>query len=105
MIAEVVDQIGQATRSPVTETGQPAIEDSENSNASNVVRAAEPEEQASSEVGAEVPCAVQSSAENPDDQVLPQGNKDNDAAQRDLAEDVKKTKQLSHRIHGTALPR
>ncbi len=79
--------------------------DSENSNASNVVSAAEAEDQASNEDGANVDHTAEDAADDLNNQVLLQSNKDDAAMQRDVAEESKKTKQLSHRIHGTALPR
>jgi hypothetical protein len=105
MIAQIVDQIGAAARPQVAEARAPGMDDSENSNASNVVGAAEHEDGALNDVGSEPDRTGEGAAENLGNQVLLHGNKDNDAVQRDVTEDAKKTKQLSHRIHGAALPR
>jgi hypothetical protein len=105
MIAQIVDSIGQAARPEVAEVRAPGMEVPENSNASNVVGAAGHEDAALNDVGSEGDHTAEGAAENLDNQVLLHSNKDDDAVQRDVTEDVKKTKQLSHRIHGAALPR
>jgi hypothetical protein len=105
MIAQIVDQIGAAARPQVAEPRAPGMDDSENSNASNVVGAAEDEDGALNDVGSEPDHSAEGAAENLGNQVLLHSNKDDDAVQRDVTEDAKKTKQLSHRIHGAALPR
>jgi Protein of unknown function (DUF3306) len=105
MIAQIVDQIGEAARPQVAEARAPGMEVSKNSNASNVVGAAGHEDGALSDVGSEPDRTAEGAAENLGNQVLLHSNKDDDAVQRDVTEDPKKTKQSSHRIHGAALPR
>ena len=104
MIAQVLDQIGEAARPHVAETPQPGAEGSDNSNASKVVGAPQQEDRASNEDEPEADHAAEGAAENLARQVLLQSNEDDAALQRDVTEDVKKTKQSSQRIHGTALP-
>ena len=104
MIAQVIDQIGEAARPQVAEAQPESAELPQNSNDSSVVSTSEPNEEAP----APAPLALEKGeipAEEPGNQVLLHSNKEDDAVQRDLAEDVKKTKQLSQRTHGTALPR
>jgi len=103
MIAQVVDQIGEAARPHVAEAPQPGAEGSDNSNASKIVGVAEQENQAN-ELEPEADHTAAGAAEDVAKQVLLQSNEDHAAVQRDLTEDVKKTKQSSQRIHGTALP-
>jgi len=105
MIAQIVDSIGEAARPEVAEVRAPGMEVPENSNASNVIGAAEHEDGALNDVASEAKATAEGAAENLDNQVLLHSNKDDDAVQRDVTEDLKKTKQLSHRIHGAALPR
>ena len=59
-----------------------------------------PPEADSNEVAIEGDHTATVAAEKSGNQVLLQGNKEDVAMQRDLAEDSKKTEQLSHRIHG-----
>jgi hypothetical protein len=105
MIAQIVDSIGEAARPQVAEAGAPGMDGSENSNASNVVGAAEHEDGALNEGASGAGHADEGAAENLGNQVLLHSNKDDDAVQRDVTEDPKKTKQSSYRIHGAALPR
>jgi len=105
MIARIVDSIGEAARPQVAEARAPAMEVSENSNDSNVVTAAQSEDGALNDVASEVDHTAEVVAENLGNQVLLHSNKNDDAVQRDVTEDLKKAKQLSHRIHGAALPR
>jgi hypothetical protein len=105
MIAQIVDSIGQAARPQVAEAHAPGMEVPENSNASNVVGAAEHQDGALNEVASGAGHPAEGVAENLGNQVLLHSSKDDDAVQRDVTEDAKKTKQLSHRIHGAALPR
>ncbi len=105
MIARIVDSIGEAARPEVAEAPAPGMEVPEKSNASNVVGAAGQEDVALNDIASEVDHTAELAAENLGNQVLLHSNKDDDAVQRDVTEDLKKAKQLSHRIHGAALPR
>jgi len=105
MIAQVVDQIGEAVQTNTDEKRAPNAEVSDNSDASEAM--APPERQASMSPASEQAAlhTGEIAAENLATQVLLQSNKDDDAMQRGVTEDVKKTKQLSQRSHVTALPR
>ena len=105
MIAQVIDQIGEAARSEVTETDAPERNISETSNDSNVVDAIKPADETSKQTAPTQEQRAESQAKTSDNQVLLQSNNDDAAMQRDLTKDTREPKQLSHRIHGTALPR
>jgi hypothetical protein len=81
------------------------VDSSENSNASNVVTAPEPNDRPSNDLVSENDGTAEVAAEKLDNQVLLHGNKEDVAVQRDVTEESKKPEQSSHRIHGTALPR
>jgi len=105
MIAQVVDQIGEAARAKADEEREPAAEVSDNSDASETMA---PRERQGSMSPASEHAALHTAeiaAENLHTQVLLQSNKDDDAMQRGVTEDVKKAKQLSQPTHGSALPR
>ena len=98
MIAQVVDQIGKA--------GQPKVSEvSENVHDSNTVSGNESKDEAPAQIASTPNPTLEIAAEKLENEVLLQSNKEDDAVQRDLAQDQEKTKQLSQRIHGTALPR
>jgi hypothetical protein len=105
MIAQVVDQIGEAARTRVDEQREPAIEMANNSDASKIAAIAPEQKGALPEDEHPVVQTAELAAENLDTEVLLQSNKEDDAVQRDVTEEVKKTKQTSHRAHGGALPR
>jgi len=105
MIAQVIDQIGQAARPEVTETDVSERKISQTSNDSNVVDAIEQGDGVSDQTPPTQDQTAESPARKLDDQVLLHGNNADAAVQRDLTKDTKESKQLSHRIHGTALPR
>lgn len=93
LIARVVDQIGEAARSQAAEAESP--------HDSNTLDVRERGEQVASgplPANERIPDEVR-------EQVLVQSNKEDDAAQRDVAEDVTEARQSSHRGHGGALPR
>src|SRR5207237_801283 len=95
MIAQVVDQIGEAARTRVDEEREPVTESANNSDASKI-EAIVPEQRSSSPEGEHpVVQTAELAAENLDNQVLLQSNKEDDAVQRDVTEDVRKTKQTS----------
>jgi len=105
MIAQVVDQIGEAARTKAEEERPSDAEEPDNSDASGTMTASKRQAEALPESGNVPLGTVEIAAEELDSQVLLQSSKEDDAAQRDGAEEVKNTKQSSHRIHGTALPR
>ena len=97
MIAKVIDGIGKAAQPAETEVAQ-------NSNDSNAMQPAA--QDAGDEQLASAPDQPSEiAAENSGSQVLLQGNKEDVAAQYDVAHGAEKTKQSSPRIHGSALPR
>jgi hypothetical protein len=104
MIARVVGEIGQAAQP--TEAGSAALptDVAENSNHSNEIVE---EEAAESVPPAQAPEEEQrqKSAQVLGNQVLLQSDKEYSAPQHDVTEAQEKPKQLSHRIHGGALPR
>ena len=104
MIAQIVDQIGEAARPPIADMPQAEAEGSDNSDASKVVGAPEQEDRASNEVEPEANQTAEGAADNLARQVLLQSNEGDAAVQRDPREDVKKSRQSFQRIHGTALP-
>jgi Protein of unknown function (DUF3306) len=105
MIAQVVDQIGEAARAKVDEEHEPASEVSDNSEFSETVAVAKAQASASARSEQAPLHAAQIAAENSDRQVLLQSSKEDDAVHRDVTEDVKKPDQSSQRTHGGALPR
>jgi hypothetical protein len=98
MIAQVVDQIGEAARSQTAEA-QESLHDS------NALSGAEEGSEVAEPVAFTSAAPAESAAEGLENQSSLQSNNEDDAMQRDAAEDVRKTKQLSQRTHGTALPR
>ena len=104
MIARVVGEIGRAAQPDEPNAAALRTEDAENSNHSNAIvkeqaaANAPPEELAEEE-------QKQNTAQARGDQVLLQSNKEDIASQHDLTEAQEKPKQLSHRLHGGALPR
>jgi hypothetical protein len=105
MIAQVIDQIGQAAQPEVTETDTSGQKLSQTSNDSSVVEAMEQGDGVSDSSLPTKEQIAEGPAGTSDNQVLLQGNKEDTAVQRDPAEDAMEPKRLSHRIHGTALPR
>jgi hypothetical protein len=105
MIAQVIDQIGQAAQPEVTKTDASEQKISQTSNDSSVVEGMEQGVGVSDPSPPAQDQTAESPAEKSGSPVLLHGNKDDDATQRDPAEDAKKPRQLSQRIHGTALPR
>lgn len=97
MIAKVIDSVGQTAQPAGTEIAQ-------NSNDSNTMAPAG-HDGGDERIASAPDQPSETAAENPGKQVLLHGNKDDAAAQRDLAEGVEQTKQSSLRIHGSALPR
>jgi hypothetical protein len=105
MIAQVVDQIGEAARANADEEREPALEVSDNSEASEPM-AIEQEQGSTSAQSEQAPFPpAQIAADNLDTQVLLQSSKEYDAVQRDVGEDLKKPNRSSQRTHGRALPR
>ena len=104
MIAQVVDQIGEAARNKAEEERPSRAEEPNNSDASETMTASERQERMLPESENASLRTAEIAAEGLDSQVVLQGNKDDDAVQRDVAE-VKETKQSSQRTHGSALPR
>ena len=105
MIAQVVDQIGEAARANADEEREPALEVSDNSEASEPMAVHQEQGSAAARSEQALPPIAKIAAENPVTQVLLQSSKEDAAMQRDLTEDVQKTKQSSPRLHGGALPR
>ena len=105
MIAQVIDQIGQTARPEAHEAGHAGTDIVQTSNDSNVVDAIGQGDGASDQTPPTQDQTAESPAETSKDQVLLHSNKDDDAVQRDPPKDTTEPKQLSHRIHGTALPR
>jgi Protein of unknown function (DUF3306) len=105
MIAQVVEQIGEAARTNAEEERPPDAEEPNNSDASETVTASEPQGRTLTENENAPLRTAEIAAEELDGQVLLRSNKEDDAAQRDVTEDLKNAKQSSHRIHGSALPR
>ena len=97
MIAQVVDQIGEAARSYPAEA-------QESSHDSKELRGTEADNEIAEPSAANPALASERTANDLSSEESPQGNSDDDAVQRDPAEDVRKTKQLSQRTHGSALP-
>jgi hypothetical protein len=97
MIAKVIDSVGQTAQPGETEIAQ-------NLNDSNAMAPAGHDD-GDEQIASAPDQPSETVAENPGTQVLLHGNKDDAAAQRDLAEGVEQTKQSSLRIHGSALPR
>lgn len=98
MIAQVIDQIGQAPK-PVT----PPVEERvavENSNYSNEIEGSQRKE---TDAGP-AEQAQQIEDANLSTEVIPQRNIENTAAQYDPAEQRKEPRQFSYRSHGGALP-
>jgi uncharacterized protein DUF3306 len=105
MIAQVIDQIGEAARPEVTGTDAWGQKTSQTSNDSNVVGAREQDDGVSDHSPPTQDQIAASPAERAENQVLLHGNTEDTAVQRDAREDATEPKQLSRRIHGTALPR
>ena len=103
MIARVVDEIGQSVKANAVESGAPT-EVAENSNHSNAVMKG-PDPQSATEPGTPEDEPKQKAAETSVGKVLLQSNIENTAPQNDVTEAHEKPKQLSRRIHGSALPR
>lgn len=104
MIARVVGEIGKAAQPDEAGTAGLSADSAENLNDSNVMQGDQ------SIVGASDSDLTedeqkQNPAQELGDQVLLQRDKDNTALQHDVTEAEEKPKQLSHRVHGGALPR
>lgn len=99
MIAQVIDQIGQAAKPASAEpTNSPETSSYSNAIVPQSSEEQMPQEQALSDE------AKSPNAEIAGNEVLVQGNKDEVALQHDPAEAQEKPKQLVHRGHGGALP-
>ena len=104
MIARIVDSIGAAAQPDASDVPSEITEVPQNSNDSSAI--------SSPDQGGEVPRQVASasdqsaehSAETLGNQVLLQSSKEDAALQRNVTEAVDKPKQLSRRVHGSALP-
>src|SRR5688572_23193869 len=90
MIAQVIDQIGQAAQPEVTKTDASEQKISQTSNDSSVVEGMEQGAGPSDPSPPSQDQTAESPAEKSGDPVLLHGNKDDDATQRDPAEDAKK---------------
>ena len=101
MIADLVDRIGQAAKSSVPEAETELVQSSENSSDSNLLGAPA----ATAELSSETCASNTETVQDPNDQVLVHGNKENAATQHDVAESNAEFSQLSRRSHGGALPR
>ena len=103
MIAEVVDQIGQAAKPVGPATTEGSVEEAENSNHSNEIIADDsgestPQERLAAEEAKQNPAQVLGG------QVLLQSDREDIAMQHDLTEEQEKPKQFTRRTHGGALP-
>lgn len=102
MIAEVVDQIGQAAKPAAPEAvTEPAP--AENANKSNALTA-EMDKKNTVEACTLADEPKQNDAQLPGNQALLQGNKEDVAMQHDVTQEQEKSRQFSHRSHGGALP-
>src|SRR4051794_6524471 len=97
MIAQVVDQIGEAARTTVDEERAPGTEVADNSDASEMAAVAREQTSMLPEHDDAPVHIAEIAADSSDTQVLLQSNKEDDAVQRDVTEDVEKTKQSSQR--------
>jgi hypothetical protein len=104
MIARVIGEIGQAAQPDEGGAAGSIAEGAENSNHSNAI-VEEPAAESVPETGALEEEEKQKSAQVLGNQVLLQSDKEYTAPQHDVTEAQEKPKQLSHRIHGGALPR
>jgi len=105
MIARIVDSIGEAVKPPASEAQPDIAGVSQNLNDSNVISSSNEEERTPQQVVSAQDQAVGDPAEILGNQVLLRGNKEDVAMQRDATEGPEKSKQLSQRQHGSALPR
>lgn len=101
MIAEVIDQIGQAAKPAAPEAVTESA--SENSNKSNAIMA-EKDKKNIGEVHTPADEPKQNDAQLPGNQELLQSNKEDIAARHDVTQEQEKPRQFSHRSHGGALP-
>jgi hypothetical protein len=102
MIADLVDRIGQAAKPNVPEVEAEPVQIAESSNDSNLLGAPA----ASGKLSSVEDCVPRTeTAQNPNDQVLVRGSKEDAATQHDAAEHNVDVSQLSRRTHGGALPR
>ena len=104
MIARVVGEIGKAAQPKEAGTAASPTENAENLNDSKVIEDDQGTAGASDSDAAEEE-QKQNPAQNSGDQVLLQCNTEDIAPQHDVTEAQEKPKQLSHRLHGGALPR
>jgi len=104
MIAQVVDQIGQAAKPVVADAPAEHIESAENSNYSNAIIAEEDPVARPPAAIAATDEAKQCDAAELGNQVLLHSSKEDIAPQHDLTEAQEKPRQLSRRRHGGALP-
>jgi hypothetical protein len=105
MIARIVDQIGEAAKPPASDVQPNAVGFSQNSNDSNVINASSADDRAPLQIASTPDQTNENPAEILGNQVLLQSNKEDIATQRDVAEGSGKSKQMSQRQHGRALPR
>jgi hypothetical protein len=98
MIARVVDQIGEAGHAEMAEVRESARD-------SNALSATG-QNNVSAKPSASTPALPhENAAADSGSEVVLQSSKEDDAAQRDVAEEETKRKQFSQRTHGSALPR
>jgi uncharacterized protein DUF3306 len=105
MIAQIVDSIGEAVKPPASEVQPDIVDVSQNLNDSNVLSSSSDEERTPRQVVSAQDQADGDPAEILGNQVLLRSNKEDVAMQRDATEGPEKSKQLSQRQHGSALPR
>lgn len=103
MIERVVNEIGQSAR-PDAAAAESSTELAENSNHSNAIEDGR-ETGSPADAGAVEDEPKQNAAQALGDQVLLHSKIENTALQHDPREAKEKPKQLSRRIHGSALPR
>jgi len=98
MIAQVVDQMGEAARTEMAEVQESARD-------SNALSATGQDNE-SAKPGVSAPALPrENAAADSGSKVVLQSSKEDDAAQRDVTEEETKRKQFSQRTHGSALPR
>jgi hypothetical protein len=105
MIAQIVDSIGEAVKPPPDEVLRDTAAAPQNSNDSNVISSSNDKERTPEQVASAPDQVDDNPAEILGNQVLLHSNKEDVAMQHDATEGSEKSKQLSQRQHGSALPR
>jgi hypothetical protein len=104
MIARIVDSIGAAAQPGANDAPPASAEVLQNSNDSNAIGRPNHGDEAPRQVASGLDQNKDKSAEALSNQVSLQSNKEDAAMQRDVTEEPEKPRQLSRRVHGSALP-